>query len=812
MKRTIRRIKRWFGARSWIIFGVDLRALHARVMDKITWPEARSRKIKRRIRIFKSWFGRRQWKLVWPSLPALLALSVLGFVALEVLSIRHQRDAIQIRYQDQARAALAAGNFEAARVASLRGLAAPRTERERADWMFYLALSLNGLGRTAEAANLLSLASPLDHPGSPEGHVMQAQSLLDSTNRTPEILRNAERHLLNAVAMDAQSPAANEMLGRFYINTRKYARARVYLSKIYPAKPDAALLLAACFDLEKNASSALLWAERAIPAIRDSLSFSGAKSSSSERLSLLHALAIKAKYAPLPDPIERAMLGSTNAAPQDAPAVWLDLARTLLKAEKYSSALETLDRAAIVSPNPAYSAIIADVCVVWARKFSTSQNAERLKVIQKGLASAPLNYKLRWLLIQASHASDDSGAAAQKSLSAEIAASTGLSAAWWQYLLAADCRGRGDLPAGHQHLQSAYELAPDIPEIQNDMAFELLDAKPPDPSRALKLIQSALEKFPDSASFRDTRGRVLFRLGRYAEAAADLSFAAIYLTGTDARETLVLLTKANNAMGRNSDLLTKNNTALDDISRRIGQVRGLMIEGKYAAALDALERGMAARPSPTYASVIADVCATYAGQIPPAQTNGAAERLRVIQKGLGQMPEHPKLRALLVQAAGASEDGAPAAKKLLDKLVAAADGDSAAGWQLLLGREARRRGDAAAARRYFQAACRLGPYLAAARYELAALLTAGNRADWEQGLQLMNPLVDEFPTRSDYRQVRGLLLVGLGRNAEAAQDLRFAADHIPHSSQLRLTLAKVYDALGKPQSAKEQRMLAEMDN
>ena len=766
--------------------------------------------MKRLLRKIKNWFARRQWKLMWPSLPAILALALAAGAALAITFIHHHRDALQRRYLRAASEALAAGNFEAARVASRRGLAGPGTEREHADWLFYLAMSLSGLGRGAEASALLAAAAPLNRPGSPPAHLVVAQSLLDATNLTAKTLSIAEQHLLNALTLDPQSPAANEMLGRFYINTGKFERARASLYKIYATQPDTALLVAISFDLEKNNNAAVLWAERAITALRKNLIQAAARASAAERLSLLQALAIKAKYAPLPDPLERAMLSSTNAAPQDAPPVWLDLVRSLINAERYSAALETLEHAAQVSPSPAYPPVTANVCAAGVEKIPRNQNAERLTLIQKGLASAPQHLKLRWQLIQATQVRDDSGAAAQKVLAAEIATATGPSAAWWYLLLATDDRGRGKLSAAHQHLQTAYELAPASPEIQNDMASELLAGKPQDLPRALKLIETALEKFPENPTFRDTRGRVLARLGRNAEAAADLGFAATQLTGMDARETLALLAQVNAAMGKKSTLVAKGPAALDDIQKRLGQVHDLMTEGNYAAALAVLDQGMAINPNPIYAAAMAEACVTLVKKIPPPEKNSPAERLRLIEKGLGQVPEHPKLRALLVHAAQAATEAAPTAKKLLEQLVATATGDSAAGWQLLLGQDARDRGNAAAARRHFQTACQLAPYLTQAKYEWAALLATGTRADGEQGVQLMNTVVDEFPTRPDYRQIRGLLLSRLGCNEAAVVDLKLAVDHTPDFVEARLALAKAYDALGKYQLAKQQRLLAKI--
>jgi Flp pilus assembly protein TadD len=799
MKHLIRRVKRWFARQRWTVFGFDLPALLARLMEYVGLG-----RLKRIIRIIKRWLSRRQWKIFWLCLPAMLAAFLLVFILAVVSHVHHQRTELQRRYHRLAGMMLATGNFEAARVASLRGLAGQNTAREQADWLFYLAMSLNGLGRHAEAIPLLAAAAPLDHPGSLPAHLMAAQSLLNSTNLTPETLHNAERHLLNALALDPKSLGANEMLGRFYINTRSPIKARARLMTIYPSKPDTALLLAISYDMDKNASDATLWADRAITAIRNKLIESAPRNSAADRLDLVRAVAIKGKYGPLPDPLERAMLTGKNSAPQDGPPVWLCLVRDLMNAEKYAPALETLDQAVRVSPSPAYPPVIAAVCSIWAEKIPNSQNAEKLRLIKKGLDNAPERLNLRWLLIQATHDSGDSGREAKKLLDGKVAAATGQSAAWWHSLLGTDARIKGDPAAARQHLQTAYELAPQIPDIQNDLAWNLATGSQPDLPRALKLVQSALEQFPDNPSFRDTRGQILAKLGRNKEAVADLEFASSRLA--DPKETRIVLDRVNAALGKMPQPAPENSSV------PLRQARNLMSQGKYAGALEILEKAGVASPNPAYAAAIADVCATWIEKIPPGQKGGPAERLQLIQKGLDQAPQHPQLRAALVQAAHAADDSAPAAKQLLDKLVAGATGDSAAEWHLILGRDARAGGDLAAARRHFQTAYDLAPYLTQAQYELAVALIAGSHQDWEQGLKLMDPVVEQFPDSPEYRYARGRLLARLGRNEDAITDLELAAKHLANPAPARLALAGVYDALGRTWLAEQQRSLAKTNS
>ncbi len=315
--------------------------------------------------------------------------------------------------------------------------------------------------------------------------------------------------------------------------------------------------------LENDASAATLWADRAIAAIRKKLIKSAPRTNPSDRLGLVHALMIKGKYAPLLDPLERAMLTSTNSAPQNSPPVWLDLVRDLMHAEKYAPALETLEQATRVSPSPVYPLAIADVCAVWTEKIPPGNNVERLRLIQKGLKNAPENLKLQLLLVQATHAADDSGLAAKKLLDESVAAATGQSAAWWHFLLWTDARMKGDLTTARRHLQTAYELAPQIPQIQNDFAMDLSTGNREDLERALKIIQPVVDKFPNNPGFRDTRGQILARLGRNEAAAEDLEFAAARMA--NAINTRKTLAKVYDALGK---------TQLAEQQRRLAETAG----------------------------------------------------------------------------------------------------------------------------------------------------------------------------------------------------------------------------------------------
>jgi len=60
---------------------------------------------------------------------------------------------------------------------------------------------------------------------------------------------------------------------------------------------------------------------------------------------------------------------------------------------------------------------------------------------------------------------------------------------------------------------------------------------PPDLPQALAIAQLLVEKFPDQPHFRDTRGQVLVKLGRWDDAVKDLEYALPRLNDKSATHT-----------------------------------------------------------------------------------------------------------------------------------------------------------------------------------------------------------------------------------------------------------------------------------
>lgn len=70
-----------------------------------------------------------------------------------------------------------------------------------------------------------------------------------------------------------------------------------------------------------------------------------------------------------------------------------------------------------------------------------------------------------------------------------------------------------------------------------------------DAQRAFEIIDPVVQKFPNVAVFRDTRGHVLCRLERFAEAIPDLEAALPVLTGGGKKATHEMLALAYEKTG-----------------------------------------------------------------------------------------------------------------------------------------------------------------------------------------------------------------------------------------------------------------------
>jgi Tfp pilus assembly protein PilF len=92
--------------------------------------------------------------------------------------------------------------------------------------------------------------------------------------------------------------------------------------------------------------------------------------------------------------------------------------------------------------------------------------------------------------------------------------SKGEATATTHFLLGMDAWQRDDKTEAEHHWERAYVLAPNMTVLANNLAFLLSHAANADLPRALKMIDQVIDKAPLDPNYRDTRGRIYYRLSR----------------------------------------------------------------------------------------------------------------------------------------------------------------------------------------------------------------------------------------------------------------------------------------------------------
>jgi tetratricopeptide (TPR) repeat protein len=455
-------------------------------------------------RHIRRWSKTRNYSYLWWGIPAVLGCA--AWLVFSLCLVLKKPLQAQRRYTEIAGRALADKEFETARVASQRLLAMGVEPRRK--HLFDLALSLGGLGRDNEAVSLLGNIAPSDQPGYLPAQLFVAHTLLTRTNVTLQEVRTAEKHLKQVVALDPHSADANELLGRVYVRLGQWELAEKYLGEVVTSRPDLCLMLAVVSKAQGNDVATRGWAERAAKYHREKV----------------------------------------EASRKELPGNRLAWADALAMLEDYQQAFVVLEGGWRNYEDKSYLVPLGQIHALWVDSLARSKPrdlASRATLIQRGLSYAPQNEMLLRQLIQLTHLEGLEGVAARDTLQKMLA--EGKASAVLHYALAVDAWQRGQPAEARQHFELAYEAAPQLPYVANNIAMILTVGDKPDLPRALAIIESVLQKFPNNPNFRETRGEVLVQLGRPSEAVADLEFALPLLASKTAPHNA--LAKAYRAMG-----------------------------------------------------------------------------------------------------------------------------------------------------------------------------------------------------------------------------------------------------------------------
>jgi tetratricopeptide (TPR) repeat protein len=431
------------------------------------------------VRKLHLWLQTRSWRLLVPGLPAIMVGA--GIVAAFLGGLwRQTPEQLRSRYLQRGQTYLAEGSFAKALVCYERLI---RLAPEQEEVVYGLALAAEGVGQAERAVHLMSQLAPQDQAGYAPAHLWFAKRLLQAPQPTDRILDAAEKHLLHALDGELDKRAEAEgILGELYLIRRRLDLAETYLSRAVKADPRLHLRLAQVFALKGHRDQARWAGEQA-------LSFYRAWTRSEPTSSL-------------------ARLG------------W---AEALLFLESYEQAVQVLEEGLRLGEEGIYRPALVRAYLVWSEAATRSTSggglSRQLSLLEKALEVDPHHPDLIMQLWALTRTQGPAADKAREALRQRLV--SGQANGLVHLALGMDAWERGRPQEALVHLEQAYQLAPHLGLVANNLAWVLASMEPPDLDRALQLVDTVLARWPDDPLCRDTRGFILSRKGKHREALAE---------------------------------------------------------------------------------------------------------------------------------------------------------------------------------------------------------------------------------------------------------------------------------------------------
>jgi Tfp pilus assembly protein PilF len=168
---------------------------------------------------------------------------------------------------------------------------------------------------------------------------------------------------------------------------------------------------------------------------------------------------------------------------------------------------------------------LATIHAAWADFLAKNQAplADRVLLLERGLQIDPSNAALLERFLRVLETGGPEAEQARTRLRGLL--TEGKATASVHFTLGVDAWLHGQSEAARTHFEAADKLAPQSPIILNNLAWIGAHDKNPDLTKALKLVQLALDRQPDAVLYRGTRGVILSRMERWKDALPDLEAA-----------------------------------------------------------------------------------------------------------------------------------------------------------------------------------------------------------------------------------------------------------------------------------------------
>jgi tetratricopeptide (TPR) repeat protein len=429
---------------------------------------------------FRCWGRTRDWRQLLLATPALLVAAVV--LVATVLALGTPASEVEARYLAEGNAAFDRKDYRRALTCCERVAPARQNQPEV---LYRLALAAEQVGQMDRTLGLMNELAPGGRKGYAPAHVWWARLLLMTAQPSSDSRDLAEAHLVRA--LDGELPDrdwVHGVLGQIYLGKDRLDDAELHLSRAVRTRPQMRLWLARLYVARKDLGRARQEAERVLRLYR-----------------------VRAK-ADLDDHVAR--------------LTWADAAAFL---EDFPGAVAILQEGLAATSGAIYRAALARVYLAWhdSQREKKAPPGELMDLLSKGLAHEPTDRDLLNRLLDRLRAPGTGGEQARAMLRRMLA--EGKAMAYVHFALSIDAMQRGKGDEAQLHLEQAHKADPTLPVVANNLAWLLAEAKKADLPRALELSNLALKQEPANPTFRDTRGRIYLKMGRFKDALTDLEAA-----------------------------------------------------------------------------------------------------------------------------------------------------------------------------------------------------------------------------------------------------------------------------------------------
>jgi tetratricopeptide (TPR) repeat protein len=198
--------------------------------------------------------------------------------------------------------------------------------------------------------------------------------------------------------------------------------------------------------------------------------------------------------------------------------------RALMAQQKYEQALEAYQKGVVVNKDPRFLLDASEAYRFWELKLAAdpkSKLSDRLSLVQKGLQALPSNFQLLARLYAFSTMKGPEAEEAQKQIREMLA--NGIQEPILYFIMGSHAYTEGRTDEAKNYWQMSYAKDPTFSTVANNLAWFLAhDQKNPEPEKALKMIEQVIAQRPDIPNYYGTRGQILVKLKKHAEAMPDL--------------------------------------------------------------------------------------------------------------------------------------------------------------------------------------------------------------------------------------------------------------------------------------------------